>query len=345
VTSTHKELACLADALRLLKKARSLQELVECLDAAKAIARFRQQGDSGQQAIDEASFTKLYAERKLGELLQKTELAKGSPGNQYSGKLDRSHDATGPIHLKDIGVSKSRSSRAQQLAAMPHEEFNGYVAEAMKAGQQPTVAGALKLSRRNRASNRPESSMNVPSGFVTSLQTLLANGRVFSTIMADPPWRHDNQASRASASNHYPTMSLDEICSEPVAELAAKNSHLHLWATSPLLPEALVAMEAWGFRYKASFVWVKPQIGMGNYWRISHELLLLGVRGKLGFRNHSQRSWLEAGRTRHSEKPAEIRKLVEKVSPGPYLEMYGRRPPANPAWTVFGNELTSEEEQ
>ncbi len=59
--------------------------------------------------------------------------------------------------------------------------------------------------------------------------------------------------------------------------------------------------------------------------------------------DHGQRSWIEADRTKHSEKPEAVREIIEKVSPGPRLEMYGRRPPVDIAWTVFGNQLTREE--
>jgi N6-adenosine-specific RNA methylase IME4 len=342
VTSTPSELVCLEDALQLLRKARSLQELVTFHDRAQAIARYRQQADVSSSIENEAAQIKLYAERRLGEFLREANLAKSSPSKKHLRKSDRSHHATGLTYLKDYGISKSRSSRAQDLARLPQDVFDGYISDAVESGKQPTLVGALQLAKQFKASSAAQLPENMPSGFVTNLQTLLDDDRKFSTIYADPPWRHDNQASRASASNHYPTMSLEEICEQPIAELAAKNCHLHLWATSPLLPEALKVMEAWSFSYKACFIWAKPQIGLGNYWRISHELLLLGVRGKLAFQDHSQRSWLEADRTKHSEKPEQVRELIEKISPSPYLELHGRKPPANSGWTVFGNQINEE---
>ena len=342
---TPKEVECLTEALHCVQKAQRLQEVLDLQDKTRATSRYKQHADVGNAIIDVTSVVNLVAERRLGELLRNTELAKASPGNQHTGRLDRSQTATGPIFLKELGISKSRSSRAQELAGLPREAFNDYLSDAMKSGRPPTVAGAVKIAKQLRASERAQLPENMPTGFVTNLQTLLDDGRKFSTIVADPPWRHDNQASRASASNHYPTMSLEEICHEPLAELATKNAHLHLWATSPLLPEALTVMESWGFTYKSSCCWLKPQIGMGNYWRICHEFLLLGVRGKLSFLDHAQRSCLAADRTKHSAKPPEFRELVEKVSPGPYLEMYGRTPPLNSHWTVFGNELSPEERE
>ncbi|MCY2962665.1 MAG: MT-A70 family methyltransferase, partial [Planctomycetota bacterium] len=130
-----------------------------------------------------------------------------------------------------------------------------------------------------------------------------------------------------------------EIQSEPVRELAADRAHLHLWTTNGFLGEALELLEIWGFEYKSCFVWVKPQLGCGNYWRVSHEFLLLGVRGGLPFQDHSQMSWMSASRMEHSRKPGRVRMLIEQVSPGPYLEMYGRSEIPDSDWTVYGNRV------
>jgi N6-adenosine-specific RNA methylase IME4 len=343
MTSQSKEIACLVDALKLVKEARSLQEILDIQDRALAIKRFREQADLSGDIVNESSLVRLYAERRLGEFLRNAELAKSSPSKKDSRKSDRSHDATGPVFLKDLGISKSRSSRAQQLALLPQDSFDEYVSSSTESGIPPTLVGALRLAKQYRAIKATEPLQDSQPGFATNLQTLLAEGRTFSTIYADPPWRHDNQASRASASNHYPTMTLEDICREPVSELAAKNCHLHLWATSPMLPEAFKVISSWGFEYKSSFIWVKRQMGLGNYWRGAHELLLTACRGQLAFNDHSQRSWLEVDRTTHSTKPEEIREIIEKVSPGPFLELYGRKPPVNSSWTVYGNQCLREE--
>jgi N6-adenosine-specific RNA methylase IME4 len=96
----------------------------------------------------------------------------------------------------------------------------------------------------------------------------LGAGRKFATIYADPPWAYENEASRAAAVNHYQTMSVDEICDEPVRELAEANAHLHLWTTNGFLNEAFRVIKAWGFEFKSCLVWTKDDIGMGNYWRV-----------------------------------------------------------------------------
>lgn len=174
---------------------------------------------------------------------------------------------------------------------------------------------------------------------VDDLRELVSSGCRFSTIYADPPWSYENVASRAAAENHYQTMSVDEICADPVSELAANNAHLHLWTTNAFLRPAFDVIEAWGFKYKSCFIWTKPDIGMGNYWRVAHEFLLLGVRGSLPFLDNAMRSWIESRRTTHSQKPAVVRTLIERASPGPYLELYGREELPLSDWTVYGNQI------
>jgi N6-adenosine-specific RNA methylase IME4 len=179
---------------------------------------------------------------------------------------------------------------------------------------------------------------SLPS-IVRDLRVLTDRGAKFATIYADPPWPYTNTAARGAAENHYRTMTIDAIRNEPIKELVADQAHLHLWTTNAFLREAFDVIRAWGFRYKSCLVWVKFQLGMGNYWRVSHEYLLLGVHGNLPFREHACRSWLQAQRTVHSRKPFAFRELIERVSPSPYLELYGRAEQPDSGWTVYGNQV------
>jgi len=174
---------------------------------------------------------------------------------------------------------------------------------------------------------------------VRDLATLVECRAKFSTVYADPPWPYSNTSSRGAAENHYRTMTLADIRNEPVKDLVADQAHLHLWTTNAFLREAFDVIRDWGFQYKSCLIWVKPQLGMGNYWRVSHEYLLLGVRGNLPFRDHTFRSWKLAHRTVHSRKPFLFRGLIEQVSPGPYLELYGREEQPRSQWTVYGNQV------
>lgn len=171
---------------------------------------------------------------------------------------------------------------------------------------------------------------------VADLQSL--SGRKFGCIYADPPWQYDNQGTRASTENHYSGMTIEELCDLPIGELAAPDAHLHLWTTNAFLFECPKIFAAWGFEFRSSYIWAKPQIGIGNYWRNSHEILLSAIRGDAKrFNDHSLRSWGTFNRTQHSAKPEEIRAMIEKASPGPYLELFARR--IAPNWTCWGNQI------
>ena len=178
---------------------------------------------------------------------------------------------------------------------------------------------------------------------VTSLDALVVSEKKFATIYADPPWSYGNQGTRAATGNHYSGMTVDEICDMPVPEILMDDAHLHLWTTNAFLFEAKRVMEAWGFEYKSILLWCKPQMGIGNYWRVCHEFLLFGMKGKLPMLDARTRlrSWYTEDRTRHSAKPAKFRSLVEQVSPAPRLEMFARE--AHDGWAAFGNEIIGAE--
>ena len=101
--------------------------------------------------------------------------------------------------------------------------------------------------------------------------------------------------------------------------------------------EALGLLRTWGFAYKSMFVWCKPQMGLGHYWRVSHEFLLLGVKGNCPFLEHDMKSWEIFDRDRHSSKPEQVRLAVERVSPGPRLELFARD--RAEGWTAWGNQI------
>ena len=109
----------------------------------------------------------------------------------------------------------------------------------------------------------------------------------YPIIYADPPWRYSAKKVQGAVENHYPTMSIEELCALPVAELAAKDSALFMWATFPQLPEALRLIRAWGFTYKSvAFVWLKKNrkadswfYGLGFWTRANAEICLLATKG------------------------------------------------------------------
>ena len=188
-----------------------------------------------------------------------------------------------------------------------------------------------------------------------ALERLVAEGRQFGAIYADPPWSYGNLSTRGSTKPQadragYPTMSMADLLAMPVAKLAAPQSHLWLWTTAPMIKEAWELMEAWGFTYKTQAIWTKScntgcpacglakvRLGMGNYLRVSHEHLYLGVRGGLRTQDMTLCSSFSFPRMEHSAKPPFVRDMVERGSPWPWLELFGRKPADG--WVVWGNEI------
>lgn len=164
----------------------------------------------------------------------------------------------------------------------------------------------------------------------------------FRTVLADPPWSTHQQGDKG-ASQHYRLMTLERIKAMPVKELAEDDAHLWLWVTNATLREGYEVAEAWGFTVRSLLTWIKFRLGLGAHLRNSTEHLLFATRGKAPVLFRSQPTWMVAPVQEHSHKPEEQFPLIERVSPGPYLELFARRrPPSTAPWFVWGNEVDSD---
>jgi N6-adenosine-specific RNA methylase IME4 len=313
----------LCNAQRALAEAKTFDDLRNVRDQAVAVVEYCKAAKLGIPLVNDAVEIKLRAERKAGGLLTKMEKHNGNP---------RLHNAT---RLTELGIEKTQSHRWQRIASLPDKVFEQYITNGKASDKKEmTTKGALQLA----AQLPVKSNGHATHGSGKKTETLDSVGAErFGTIYADPPWQYGNQRTRAATDNHYETLTVDQLCAMPVASLAAESCHLHLWTTNGFLPDAFRVIAAWGFDYKSCFVWVKPQMGIGNYWRVSHEFLLFGVKGTLRFRDKSLKSWGQFKRGKHSAKPEEVRGFIERSSPGPYLELFGRR--SRDGWTVFGNQV------
>jgi N6-adenosine-specific RNA methylase IME4 len=144
----------------------------------------------------------------------------------------------------------------------------------------------------------------------------------FATVVVDPPWQYDNRATRNAAGKQYATMTLAELGDLTIP--AAADAHLYLWATNNFLRDAFDLVDRWGFTYKTLLTWVKPQMGLGNYYRVNTEHVLFAVRGRLPTARRDVTNVIDADRTKHSAKPDAFYDLVVAQSPGPYLELFAR---------------------
>lgn len=164
-------------------------------------------------------------------------------------------------------------------------------------------------------------------------------------LYADPPWEDEFGVTDRATDNHYATMTIDEIKALPVADLAQPDAVLYLWALPHMLEQGLAVMASWGFRYRTHMVWSKDKIGMGQWTRNEHELLLIGRRGEFPPPPEKYRvgSVVDApSEKRHSAKPAYFRELIECWYPDlPKIELFQRGQPL-PGWTVWGAEAAQQ---
>jgi N6-adenosine-specific RNA methylase IME4 len=185
----------------------------------------------------------------------------------------------------------------------------------------------------------------------------------YQVIYADPPWRfatwnkatavksRKNKSTFASANVHYSTMTTIEICRLPVWELAAENCVLFMWVSWPMLKDALKLIEAWGFEYKTcGFDWTKANgtqadmfkeemkgaMGMGYWTRANTEPCLIATKGKPKRLKADVRMSIIEPRREHSRKPSRVHADIERLVPGPYLELFGRQ--QRKGWTIWGNQ-------
>lgn len=183
----------------------------------------------------------------------------------------------------------------------------------------------------------------------------------YRAILADPPWQFNSlwggrpkktdagYPSRA-VDAHYPTLSIEEIASLSVADLAAPDCVLFLWTCWPVLQKSLQVIDAWGFTYKTcAFSWMKadpyclfaddntPFAGMGYWTRANTEPCLLATRGKPKRIGADVRQGIIAPRREHSRKPDGIHARIERLVAGPYIELFARQ--EHIGWTTWGNEV------
>jgi N6-adenosine-specific RNA methylase IME4 len=168
----------------------------------------------------------------------------------------------------------------------------------------------------------------------------------YGIIYCDPPWRFHNYSAKGEEKNpvaHYDCMDLAAIKNLPVSQLAAPDCALIMWATAPMLPEAIDTLKAWGFRFKSAGAWAKQSstgekwaFGTGYCYRSAAEFWLLGTLGKPRQRVRNVRNLIVAPVREHSRKPEKMRADIEALWDGPYCELFARE--SAPGWSSWGNQ-------
>ena len=236
------------------------------------------------------------------------------------------------VERGDVAVSA-----AAVIAQAPPEEQVVIVAQGPKQ-----IVEASKKVRAKKAAQRREQRVDKINEIAQGNKPLEDTAdRLYPIIYADPPWRYEHsETDNRQIENHYPTMSLDEICKLPVSSIASPDAVLFLWTTSPKLAESMDVIKSWGFVYRTCIVWDKERIGMGYYARQQHELLLIASRGSIPVPEPENRpnSVIRIKRdNEHSAKPHEFYELIERMYPEyGRIELFARN--QRNGWAVWRNQ-------
>lgn len=168
----------------------------------------------------------------------------------------------------------------------------------------------------------------------------------YNIIYSDPAWSYTGNMMNSSATDHYKTMSLQDICNLPVKKIADNNCILFMWVTLPKLNQFMDVIKSWGFEYKSTaFVWVKKNkisnsffMGLGRWTRANPEICVLATKGKISRRSNKVRQLQIFPIEQHSKKPDEFRNLIiELCGDLPRIELFARQ--KTPGWDAWGNEV------
>jgi N6-adenosine-specific RNA methylase IME4 len=337
-------------ACRALAEARSVDEVKDILDQAVAMAEYARRAKNHELEADAVAI-RLDATRKLGALMRAQRetvgLNQGAAGGGSKtaprGLLKNPRDLR-PT-LASQGIDKALAHRARVLDAMDDAAYERKREEARESAKRVFRRAVREAEIEQEREARH--AQTAQGGSVADLHTLIASGFRAGVIVADPPWPFTTYSERAArtALDHYDTMTLDAIKALPIAQLAADDCALFLWGTWPNMPMWRDVIEAWDFEYSGlGFDWVKLNAnGEGLHWgqgystRANPEPCLFATRGKPLRLDAGVHSVIMTPVGEHSEKPDEVYRRIERLYPGPYLELFARR--ERDGWRTWGNEL------
>lgn len=233
-------------------------------------------------------------------------------------------------------LAVSLAAKAVHLSA----EQQRSIVDRVKAGDPSGAKGEIKKAARDvRERELGDRQLALPD-------------KKYGVILADPEWEHvawSDAGLAKAAINHYPVSSIEKIMGRPVADIAATDCVLFMWTTVPHLAQAFDVIRAWGFEYKTSAIWNKTypgqQQGMGYWFRINHEILLVATRGNVPAPAPGTQfgSVFSSTPGEHSVKPDWQYELIESYFPTlPKIELNARR--ARDGWDSWGLEAPTAEE-
>lgn len=318
---------------RELQQKTDLAELADIDTKLEAIRQYARKSKDSFSLLMKAAEARARIVRRMGQLFKEIEREEGRGDRGEDGKFhQKSQPVTSGIRQaeQEANISRMTRIRYEQISQLPDEEFEAQIGKCWEQEREITLACILSAFHK----------------WLHSLQDWTNPEGKFRVIYADPPWRYGNTMPTFSRKgdfgdqrDHYRLMNSHEVAALPVKEIVADNAVLFLWVTSPVLEESFDVINAWGFNYKASFVWDKVKHNMGHYNSVRHEFLLVATRGScMPDEKKLYDSVQSIERTEHSEKPEKFREIIDTLYPnGARVELFSRK--QIEGWIVHGDEI------
>jgi len=311
-----------------IQECHKVDEIKLIRDRAEAFRYILIQAKESPEYIRMAEEIKLRAERRAGEILEEQVRDKG----EYPRKQIYKANMFAPT-LKEMEITPVQSSFWQRIAHIPDDEFEKYI----QTKKEITTSGAIKLARKLQRENEFEGTPSLPEG-------------KYNVFYIDPPWEYGDKLIEGygAVEHHYTSMTIQELCELDIKNIVDDNAVLFLWVTSPLLEECFSVIKAFGFSYRASFIWDKVKHNWGHYNSVRHEFLLICVKGTfLPQSKELHDSVISIERSKeHSEKPEYFRELIERMYPrGKWIELFARcdkkkkKVLEEKGWTLWGAQI------
>jgi N6-adenosine-specific RNA methylase IME4 len=335
-------------ACKAVAEAKSVDEILLIHDQARAraaCARIANNRDLEADAIE----IRMRAARRLDGLRQAQKETIGlATGGEHGGRAridgSRKNPSNARPTLASQGVDKNLAHQARVLGAMTTAAFERKVAEARGSASRVFRRAVREAEiAQEREEHRARTALG---GTVADLEALIASGYRAGVIAIDNPWPFDTYSERAAniVTDRFEAMTIDEIKALPIRRLAAADCAVFMWGTWPLMPVWAEVLEAWSVAYSGlGFDWVKLNAhgsllrGNGYNTRQNPEPCILGKIGSPLRLSADVDAVIMAKASAYAEKPGEAYLRMERLYPGPHLELFARKP--REGWTTWGDEL------
>ncbi len=304
ISTPSRALSLLDTVQQALANCDDLTEVRELRDQAAAVRHYLKAAAMDLEVLNRAAIVKLLCERRAGAIL--STLVKRGGDRRANVRLPN-------LRLGELGIkNKMQSSRLQMVASVPEEEFWQYVNQLLREEKEVTTQGLLRFAQERCCKPQPgDKGADDLSLVAEGLMNVARQRKQFGCVYASPVWGGYRKVKATELAKR-----LSEL---PVKAVVAHDAHAHLAVPPELIKDGIAILEKWGFRFRGELVRQTPASGFGDHWQQAHVSLLLGVRGRLPFRDTSLSSWINDhvffGNC------TEIHTLIARVSPPPYLDV------------------------